>query len=256
MTVIGISMAMNNADIIRANIENMLTQVDHVIVSDNGSTDGAREILETLPVTLLDDPDPAYYQSRKMTNLANIAHSMGADWIVPFDSDEIWYSPFGSIKDVIEELAPQWFTASAAIYDHVSSAYDPDEPNPVYRIGWRRTYPLPLHKVACRYREDLIIKDGNHGAWYDGGTTIYPGLLIIRHFPYRTPNQFINKVRVGAAAYAVTDLEDASGSHWKDYGRLLQEGGEDTLKEVFHTWFYLVDPFNTEDIIYDPAPIE
>lgn len=255
MSVIGICMAKDEADIIRTTVEHMLSEVDHVIVSDNGSTDGTREILETLPITVIDDPEVGYFQSRKMTDLARVARNHGADWVVPFDADEIWYSPFGTIKDILSELAPQWLVASAALYDHVSSSEDDESLAPVQRIGWRRSYPGELHKVACRYRDDLVIQQGNHGAYYDGGGTQQDGWLVIRHFPYRSADQFVKKVRNGAAAYAATDLSEESGAHWRQYGRILEEYGEEALKEVFFTWFYLKDPKNTENVIFDPVPV-
>lgn len=256
MTVIGISLAKNNIDIIGVGIEHMLTQVDHVIVSDNNSTDGARELLTKYPITILDDPEPGYFQSRKMTALAKVARNMGADWVVPFDSDEIWYSPFGTIKEVLGDISPQWLIAPADLYDHVTSTEDdPEELNPVKRIGWRRSYKGVLPKVACRWREDLVIEQGNHSARYDGGSTNQNGLLVIRHYPYRSTDQFIRKVRDGVAAYAATDLPESSGAHWKDYGRILDSMGEAGIEQVYNTWFHLDAPETLDGVIYDPAPI-
>lgn len=257
MKVIGISMAHNNADIIRATAEHMLGQVDHVIVMDNFSNDGAREILEELPITLIYDDEPGYYQSRKMTALAKVARNMGAEWVVPFDSDEFWYSPFGTIKEVLSDLRPQWLVATADLYDHVTSTDDNlEELNPLKRIGWRRSESGALPKVACRWREDLVIEQGNHSAGYHGGMTRQNGLLVVRHYPYRSTEQFIGKVRDGVAAYAATEgLPESSGAHWKDYGRLLAAYGEAGLEEVYNTWFHLNNPTILSGVIYDPAPI-
>jgi hypothetical protein len=260
MTVVGITLAHNNADIIKATTEHMIGQVDHVLVLDNFSTDGAREILDSLPVTVIDDDEPGYYQSRKMTNLAKVArNNFGAEWVVPFDSDEFWYSPFGTIKDILSDLKPQWLVATADLYDHVTSTTDNTlERNPIKRIGWRRSDKGMLPKVACRFRDDLVIEQGNHSAGYHGGMTRQEGLLVVRHYPYRSTEQFIKKVKDGVAAYAATSgLPETSGQHWKDYGRLLDAYGEAGLVEVYNTWFHLnfssVTP--PEGVIYDPAPI-
>ena len=254
MATFGISMVKDEADIAATTVANMLEQVDHVIVSDNGSTDGTREILAELDVELLDDPDPAYYQSVKMTALAQRAADAGADFVVPFDADEYWYTPHApSIAAFLSEVATQWLTVTAELYDHVATGDDPALDDPIERIAWRRIQPAPLPKVACRTRSDLVIHQGNHGATYNGGPTSLPG-LIVRHYPYRSAAQFVSKVRNGAAAYASTDLPITEGQHWRQYGQLLDAHGPEVVEDVFRTWFWVADPHADPSLILDPAP--
>ena len=118
MTVAGIAMMKDEVDIARASIVNMAHNVDFLIVADNGSTDGTRELLEELsqgyPITLLDDPERGYYQSAKMSALASMAGEMGADWVVPFDADEVFYNRFGdTLRGLLESVKPQWLTVAA-----------------------------------------------------------------------------------------------------------------------------------------------
>jgi glycosyltransferase involved in cell wall biosynthesis len=254
MTVFGISMMRDEADIAATVVDHMLRQVDAVIVADNRSQDGTREILETLQIEVIDDPEPGYLQSEKMTRLAALAAERGATWVVPFDADEIWYSPFGRIGDVLEAIPPQWLVAEALLYDHVATGVDPDELDPVRRIGWRRRAPGGLPKVACRTRPDLTILQGNHGASYEGGPTELPGQLVVRHFPYRSAEQFVRKARNGAEAYAATDLPVTAGAHWRGYGQILKDSGEEALADVFREWFWIAEPEGREDVIFDPAP--
>lgn len=255
MSVFGIAMVRDEADVIGPVVEKMLAQVDEVMVADNGSIDGTREILDSLPVIVMDDPERGYYQSRKMTILAQLAADKGATWVVPFDSDERWYSPFHDrIADLLEGLAPQWLTAGASLYDHVSTAIDSSDPNPLLRIGWRRRESLPLRKVACRCRDDLVIEQGNHSASYAGGTTIFADNLIVRHFPYRSPEQFVRKVRNGAEAYRATDLPDNLGAHWRQWGDLLDAKGEEAVIAVFREWYWSSDPKSDPALIFDPCP--
>lgn len=256
MSTVGISMVRDEVDIVAATVGHMLTQVDHVIVADNGSVDGTRDVLAGLGVEVIDDHEVGYYQSVKMTAIASRAMAAGFNWAVPFDADEVWYSQFGRIGDMLDALAPQWLTASATLYDHVATgADDPDETNPVRRIGWRRHDPAPLPKVAVCLRDDLVIEQGNHSATYLGGATAYTGHLVVRHFPYRSPEQFVSKARNGAQAYAATDLPESAGKHWRDYGQLLASGGPQVLHDVFHQWFHVGDPTADTSLIYDPAPI-
>lgn len=268
MTVVAVGMVKDEADVIQQTIKHFLTEVDYVIVADNLSTDGTREKIDCLSDRLMvvDDDEPGYYQSQKVTHLANVAYrEFGADWIVPFDADEWWYSPFGRVADVLEEVAPQWLVVPAPVYDHVvTGADDPTELNPYTRMQWRRPARLKLPKVACRWREDLVIEQGNHGASYTGRATSFDELLTVRHFPYRSLEQFIRKVRNGAAAYAAAGdrLPAGMGAHWRQWGELDDE----QLEEVFTTWYTRPDPTQTkvvggeadgwtflDPLVYDPV---
>ena len=252
-TTVAVAMVKNEADVIASTVAHMLTQVDEVIVADNGSTDDTRAILDSLPVTVVDDPDPAYYQGRKMTFLAHLARTeFGADWVVPFDADEFWYSPFGTISQMCEQAAGEFAMLTAALYDHVATgADDQGETDPTVRIGWRRVTPAPLHKVAVAAAPTLSIHMGNHSADYTRAfqPRILAGQLVIRHFPYRSVQQFIRKARAGAAALAATDLPESAGKHWRDYGRLSDE----QMHEVFAQWFHVDDPRAAADLIFDPV---
>jgi glycosyltransferase involved in cell wall biosynthesis len=259
--VAAVTMVKDEADIIEATVAHMLTQVDYVVVADNLSTDGTRDILDRLAVQhphllVVDDPEVAYEQSRKMTGLANLAHDdVGADWVVAFDADEIWYSPFHDrVADHLATVADQWLVMPARVYDHVATRLDdPDDPDPTSRLGYRRNVSLPMHKVACRWRADLTIEMGNHGARYHGGATVHEAQLVVRHFPYRSVEQVIRKVRNGAAAYAASTLPDQYGAHWRQWGMQSDEW----IAAAFHEWYYSRTPNNpTSDLIFDPAPVQ
>src|SRR5258706_10050034 len=93
----------DESDVIADTVAHLLSQVDEVIVADNLSTDGTRDLLETMPVTVIDDREVGYYQSAKMTKLARLALSHGHEWVVPCDADEVWYSLFGRLADVLAD---------------------------------------------------------------------------------------------------------------------------------------------------------
>jgi glycosyltransferase involved in cell wall biosynthesis len=252
--VVSICMVKDEADIIGESLRLMAREVDALIVADNASSDGTRDILadltRELPLTVLDDPEVGYFQSRKMSALAARAAAAGADVVVPHDADERWYSPFGRLGDVLGDH-PAASVFPAAVYDHVATGHDPAG-DPITRMGWRRATPIPLAKVACRPLVPVVIHQGNHGADY--GATLDIG-LVVRHFPYRSADQFIRKVRNGSAAYALTDLPESVGAHWRGYGRILEERGADALAdEVFRRHFWVADPTRDPRLIYDPSP--
>jgi len=257
MSVTAIYMVKDEVDIIEYSVGRMLTQVDHVIVSDNGSTDGTREKLEAMPVTLLNDPEIGYYQSRKMTALARMAFKEGAEWVVPADADECWYSPHGRIADVLSDLP--CLVAPADLYDHVATAEDPENwIDPMLRIRWHRRRAVPLPKTACRAGINVTIEQGNHGARFDMPPQHkIDGQLIVRHYPYRSVEQFIKKIENGAAAYAATNLPPDVGSHWRGYGQILKNDGPDAIAGVFRDWFFEPEPENKQDeLILDPCPLK
>lgn len=247
-------MVKDEADVIAGTLLHLADEVDEFLVSDNGSTDGTREILAELtdmvPLTVLDDPDPAYYQSAKMSALAATAADRGATWVVPFDADEVWFA-----EDRISKILANAHgnVATARLFNHFPTAIDTNDPDPFLSIEWRQTDPAPLPKVAFRWEPGAVIHQGNHGVTLPHGERP-EALLSIRHFPYRTAEQFVRKTRNGAAAYTATDLPTTAGAHWREYGAILDRYGEDVLiDEVFRRWFWFMTPVES-GLIQDPAP--
>lgn len=248
MSVFAIAMVKDEADVIEETVGHMLGQVDHLIVADNSSTDGTREILEGLGVEVVDDLEAGYYQSQKMTALAAKARRRGADWIIPFDADEVHLPLEGSIREVFDALPDDVLISEAPLFDHVSTGDDPPGP-PVKRMGFRRAEAAPLRKIAVRAVEGVVIDQGNHSASIPGERhpKTVTNAIEVRHFPYRSVEQFVRKIRNGAAAYAATDLPEEVGGHWRQYGEILEGRGEEGIAEIFHRWFYRDDP--TKEIV-------
>lgn len=273
VVIIGIGIVKDEADIIETTIRHVATQVDGLIVSDNRSTDGTREILDKLalelPLTVIDDPVVGYYQSQKTTDMLHLARAAGATWCVPFDADEIPYSPHGRIGDILTDSIPAECEAAwVSGYDHVTTDIDPDEPDPTVRMGWRRTEPNNLPKMFVRCVPGIIVDMGNHRALHpdrEVNTFLDRDLFVIRHFPYRSSAQFESKARNGAAAYAAApDLGDQHGTHWRSYGETLAEHGSGALEGHYRKWFHRADPAieleldgeTQPPLLFDPAPVQ
>jgi glycosyltransferase involved in cell wall biosynthesis len=252
----------DEADIIETTIRHLLTQVDQILVADNLSTDGTTDILHTIAaedarLIVTPDPERGHYQGAKMTAMAMRALELGHRWLVCADADEVWYAPDGRrIGDWLDGIGRETQIVKAAIYNHVCTALDTGDPNPVRRIGWRQRSHLEMRwgKVACRLRPDLRIGDGNHDAYTSAtGTTGYG--LELRHFPYRGPDQFVAKAVRGYAALKATDLDEGIGAHWRAYGRAVEEGGEEAGRAWFLDAFFSRDPAADDSLVYDPAPL-
>lgn len=247
-------MVRDEADIIEHTINNLLHHVDHIIVADNMSTDGTREILERLPVELLDDTEIGYYQSIKTSELAQKALLQGHSWVIPCDADEYWYVGADirrAIRDYFAGLAPDVQMVRAELYNHIPAITDDvSEENPFKRIGWRKREPGALPKVACRLHHSLVIHAGNHSASY-GGTGLAVGGLVVRHFSWRDREKYLLKIRNGQQAYAATNLPEGIGVHW----RMFANASDDAVMEHFDTWFFSKRPRRDDTLIYDPAPL-
>jgi len=261
ITTYGVTMVRDEGDIIEGTIRHMHAEVDGLLIADNRSIDGTRELLKVLAdelpnVTVVDDLDPAYYQAAKMTALAaRAAADFGAAWIVPFDADELWVAPAGRIADVLAELSgPN--VVRAAIYNHFRTGLDTADPDPFRSMVWRMAQPAELGKVAFRWRPGAEIHQGNHGVTLPHD--LYPGaprtgLLQLHHFPYRSESQFITKAANGAEAYRLTDLPPDMGAHWRSYGEILDRHGEAVLRASYQEHFMHWLPTEV-GMVRDPAP--
>lgn len=243
-----VSMVKDEQDVIEAFVRHHADHVDGLLIADNLSTDHTRGILDDLahefPLVVIDDDDPAYRQSEKMTALAHRARvEFDADWIIPADADEFWRPlRMPTIKELCAAQHDLVGILPARIFDHVVTGAEGFD-----HMTHRRTQPTPLHKVACRAREDLVVEMGNHQATY-GDPTPAPAfdVLEVRHFPVRTAAQFIRKARQGSAALRLTDLPESTGQHWRDWDRFTDA----QLCEVFaEHWTY--DPSDPA-VTWDP----
>lgn len=243
--IVAVSMFRDEQDIAAWTLMHLFAEgVDHVIVADNLSQDNTRQILDaiatTFPLTVVDDTEIAYFQAEKMTRLAHQAGEMGAEWVLPFDADEMWYSETGTVADTLADVSGD--VVKAWGWDHVPQRSDPDAPNPFCRITHRRQNPQRLPKVAFRYHPDARLHMGNHDV-DRAGTRVTA--LAYRHFGYRSYAQMRRKLRNGREAYEATDLHPTYGTHWR-------EGGAKPDDVLLKEWEQLLDE---PGLIYDPAPV-
>lgn len=263
--VCAVAMARDELDICEAWVAHTASQVDHIIVADNLSTDGTRELLDALakdyPLTVFDDDVIAYMQSPKMSALAQRALEMGFSWAVLSDLDEAWMTTDNRpIREFLNGLAPDIRVVTAELFNHIPTAEDDEgEPNPFRRIGWRKRERAPLPKICARLHPSLIVRQGNHSVYLDGVAPVSPGLLV-RHFSWRSAAQYQTKIENGSRAYAQTNLGPDVGAHWQMWGTPPDDpealaAWRETVTSHYWTWFHSPDPSHDASLIFDPAPL-
>jgi len=257
MTTFAVSMMKNEIDIAPYTVEHTLSQVDHMIVADNLSSDGTREELDRLSnvydnLTVVYDDDPAYNQSEKTTRLVDMAHRMGATHILIVDADEYWQANDGGrIADMFLKF-PRHTLFPAKMMNFYPTGLDLEEKSPFDRIQWRSRELNALDKVAFLGGRGTVVDMGAHSISRRKGFRERPmqNMLSVRHYPYRSPEQFIQKVVQGGIALDLTDLAPEQGAHWREYYNLYKREGPKVLEDVFYRFFHFSD---TSGLVHDPV---
>ena len=217
----GVTMVRDEVDVIRYTVEHLFAEgVDRILIADNGSVDGTgdllREMARDLPITVVDDTLRAYHQGVKMTRLARCAASCGAAWVIPFDADELWYSPDGrTLAEALRDASCD--IAAAPMWNQMPSDDDGDDPNPYLRLRHRTKEPLPQPKVAFRAHTWARMAPGNHAVRHPGRRE---RILGIRQVPFRSVEQVERKYRNGLEALEASSLTIEFAAHWRELGSL------------------------------------
>lgn len=249
MSIWAISMMRDEADVAFDVVSHLFSEgVDGVLVANNLSVDDTGGELVRAGAEVVMDTERGYYQSQKMTHLANkAAHEFGATWIVPFDADEIWYRGTDQrLADYLNETdVDVVFADMLCHYETEDDALD--ETSPFRRMTWRtkNLNDASIPKVCFRWRDGAEMEMGNHGVKLPGNVSSERGLTI-RHFQYRGFEHFQRKVTNGKQAYDASTLPEGYGAHWRELGAM--DGR--TLARVYRRKFMR----NTAEMIFDPAP--
>ena len=235
-------MVKNEDDIIEEMIRNLVAEgVDQVLVADNMSSDRTREIVERLsselPVHLVIDPVPQYWQAEKMSHLARSATRMGASWIVPCDADELWRGNSGrSIADVLRSSNADVVEASWWNYAPIASN---DASTCASRFPYRESAADSQIKVAFRANWLSRVTQGNHNVTVPGSRRSTG--LRIAHYRFRSPAQMLRKANDGAAATRLAGLRDLP--QWSQLEGSSTEAAAALMQRLT----------SAETLVYDPS---
>jgi hypothetical protein len=157
------------SDIIKEHIEFHRNHgVDFFIITDNGSIDGTREILEEYSkqgiAHIIDEPEHNYSQVKWVHNMVMIAkEKYHAQWVINNDSDEFWYCQTGNLKDELKGIHNLIY---CRFLNYYPLYYNEDQNKPFYEntaLSYNE-YKKPWFKCIHKTKGYKIIHSGNHHA--------------------------------------------------------------------------------------------
>lgn len=192
-------------DLIACNLDHLLHQgVDRVLVTDNGSRDGTREVLawyaDHEPVDVHDEPVGPFLQSQWVTRMARKAAEDGATWVVHVDADEFPLHPTMRLRDFFVSTDAEADFVRVHRTDHVALDGAVGDVAPMIQTVRKRWSLNPqgsplAPKVAHRAHVDAVVAAGNHSVAGPGLVReAVPHELQIHHFPARSLQQAMRKI--------------------------------------------------------------
>ena len=226
LRIFAVCLAKDEEDIIGYQLEHLIQQgISHILLIDNLSKDNtkviAKKYSKEFPVTILDDSEFAYYQARKMNYYISLAYSLGADFILPVDIDEIWHPIDSSftLKEAIREYSGRNSIFECKRHNFIPSSLDGNEKNPFLRMKHFDPATRIGPKVCFTRDKSAILTMGNHEVHNHKGSRI-GNVIGINHYPYRSFEQFKRKLQNGRLVLESTNLPEGIGVHWRTLGAL------------------------------------
>ena len=252
MKIFGISMLRNEVDIAGLTVLHHLSQgLDRILVLDNGSTDGTEEVLRQLAEE--DDrirwtrDDSPFDQAGIMTELAREAYHQGADWVLPFDADEFWWTRNGHVRRVLADSQAGSLGARVVNFVQARSQYE-STPEALLTMTRRVLEPFPIgllfddlfraHKVSFVQRQgarkrifrpsaEVELKRGNHRVLNVRGTPASSEQIVCLHAPLRSRAQLQLRAerhhRLEEAGISASDNKSLYWANIIERGLLNQE---------------------------------
>lgn len=277
MRTVLISMVKNEADIIESFVRYHWQFVDYILIAENGSTDGTKEILNALrtegaPLEILDKRSVAYHQEQLMTELLYLAvEQHQADMVLPLDADEFLIAADqGSVKEYLEYvigidvlLTVRWRTYVPHTLEVENDRFLLERfrfcRDEAYDVGGKIILTRPFIE---KHHPKMAM--GNHNvvtsAEYE--SFAYRSLKIA-HFPIRSIGQACSKCFVGwFSSEAKGKKEKYESGHWNAIFDILKSNQVLTLSELqnlcafYGTWQGEKNRPLLGNLIEQPVPVD
>lgn len=256
----------NEADIVRQNIEFHLSRgVNHIIATDNQSTDGTTEILEEFArrgiLTLFHEPSDEYLQKQWVNRMVGFAiERFGPAWLLNNDADEFWRPPntpgggAGSLKEVVAKATSPLISCRRT--NLFASTIETNGVDWANSLVWRSRIASPpnsqglpkifpkLHPFFCyRVPQKVIVHSGGllevgkgaHTATFSKRVHEENLGVEIFHYPVRSAEEFCESVlRISDSLKFNQGLLPSQSSKYAKWRRVYDKTGsrERLLKEA------------------------
>lgn len=261
-------MAKNEIDIIEIFIRYHLSILDGMVILDNGSTDGTKEVIlrlikEGLPVHLIFDDTPAYNQSEITTNmLYHTIKKFNPEFVLPLDVDEFLTTYSGkNIRDILNKEVVENSINYISWVTYVPTEKDDGaEVSVLKRIRHRRLKQnnydekiLIPTSIPSKYR--IKIKHGNHDLEKMDDVDFKKNSLSdlnLAHFPIRSINQIKSKYLVGWLSHLARPKQVIFD--WYYYYNIIKSGKELTANDLKKMALYydVINKNQKIELIEDP----
>ena len=225
--------------------------VDFFVVMVNNSVDRTREILESLSaefeIHIIDQTSNEFKQAEWVTEMAFLAKSYGADWVMNNDADEFWqtqssYKALLSTSDsVVTVKRYNMALCTNQIVESSDYLTSPLKVKNTINFEKHTQFSDDNLSILLRYLQPNVLVNpyglirvggGNHRANHVWRlqTRRTENKIEVMHYPIRSYQQFKNKVEI---QYRQREYLAPLGGHMKRWMRIYEQGGLEQEFERF-----------------------
>jgi hypothetical protein len=277
MRLFGVAMVRDEADVIEAFVRHNLGRLDGLAIVDHGSVDGTSDILaklqaEGLALRVVPDAEAAFFQSRRMTEVArDTLASENADFVFALDADEfLKIESRARLERALAVVPPglhalaHWLTYVPDDFEAADGAFGPGH------LWWRlKTERHAMHKAivgrSLLEHPEAFITDGNRFVSVPGAAKPPPharlpsDVVAYAHCPVRSREQLAGKIIIGYLAGLAA--REFAHHHWTDLYEGFRAGvvfTPERLREIACNYTLAPAkwrPVGEIELIEDPVPL-